>query len=78
MYNDKVEGKEFRFEIRGDAVDEGFLSIDEKTGEVFVIKPVDREKHPFFHVSGYIRIPLECKDSNECSQKAEKCLTLIF
>ncbi|RVE70762.1 hypothetical protein OJAV_G00067720 [Oryzias javanicus] len=50
MYNDKVEGKEFRFEISGVAVKEGYLTIDEKSGDVFVNKPIDRETHPSFRV----------------------------
>ncbi|KAF6718086.1 Cadherin-like protein 26 [Oryzias melastigma] len=50
MYNDKTQGKEFRFEISGLAVNLNYLTIDEKTGEVFVHKPIDREEYPCFHV----------------------------
>lgn len=53
MYNDKTQGKEFRFEISGLAVNLNYLTIDEKTGEVFVHKPIDREEYPCFHVSRY-------------------------
>uniref|UniRef100_A0A3B3H5L2 Cadherin 26, tandem duplicate 1 n=1 Tax=Oryzias latipes TaxID=8090 RepID=A0A3B3H5L2_ORYLA len=50
MYNDKIQGKDFRFEITGEAVTEGYLTINENTGEVFVLKSIDREKYPCFHV----------------------------
>ncbi|XP_024149674.1 cadherin-like protein 26 isoform X1 [Oryzias melastigma] len=49
-YNDKSASGKFRFEISGDAVDQGYLSIDENTGAIYLHKPVDREKHPRFHV----------------------------
>uniref|UniRef100_A0A8C7Y357 Cadherin domain-containing protein n=1 Tax=Oryzias sinensis TaxID=183150 RepID=A0A8C7Y357_9TELE len=47
-----VEGKEYRFEISGEAVDEGYLTIDEKSGDVYVNKRIDRDQLqvPFFHV----------------------------
>lgn len=51
MYNDQVEGKEYRFEISGDAVEGGYLTIDEKSGDVSVNKKIDREKHSSFRVS---------------------------
>lgn len=47
----RQQAKKFRFEINGDAVDQKYLSINEKTGEIFLHKPVDREKHPCFYVS---------------------------
>ncbi|XP_023812495.1 cadherin-like protein 26 [Oryzias latipes] len=52
MYNNKVEGKEFRFEISGEAVDLGYLTINETSGDVYVNKRIDREiiNVPFFHV----------------------------
>uniref|UniRef100_A0A3B3BLV2 Cadherin domain-containing protein n=1 Tax=Oryzias melastigma TaxID=30732 RepID=A0A3B3BLV2_ORYME len=46
----KVEGKEYRFEISGDAVEGGYLTIDEKSGDVSVNKKIDREKHSSFRV----------------------------
>uniref|UniRef100_A0A8C7XB89 Cadherin 26, tandem duplicate 1 n=1 Tax=Oryzias sinensis TaxID=183150 RepID=A0A8C7XB89_9TELE len=50
MYNDKIQDKDFRFEITGEAVTEGYLTINETTGDVFVLKSVDREKYDCFHV----------------------------
>uniref|UniRef100_A0A3P9L9E5 Cadherin domain-containing protein n=1 Tax=Oryzias latipes TaxID=8090 RepID=A0A3P9L9E5_ORYLA len=37
--------------LKMNAVDQKYLSIDEKTGEIFLHKPVDRKKHPCFYVS---------------------------
>ncbi|RVE70671.1 hypothetical protein OJAV_G00067710 [Oryzias javanicus] len=50
MYNDKIQGKAFRFEINGKAVDLNYLTINETSGDVFVHKPIDRETYPCFHV----------------------------
>uniref|UniRef100_A0A3P9JD50 Cadherin domain-containing protein n=1 Tax=Oryzias latipes TaxID=8090 RepID=A0A3P9JD50_ORYLA len=50
MYNDKIQGQDFSFEITGEAVTEGYLTINGTTGEVFALKPIDREKYDCFHV----------------------------
>lgn len=50
MYNDKTQGKDFRFRLSGDGVPDVF-TINENTGVVFAHKKVDREQNPLYHVS---------------------------
>lgn len=50
MYNDKIQGKDFRFRLSGDGVPDVF-TINENTGAVFAHKKVDREQKPLYHVS---------------------------
>uniref|UniRef100_H2M8C1 Cadherin domain-containing protein n=1 Tax=Oryzias latipes TaxID=8090 RepID=H2M8C1_ORYLA len=44
------KGQDFSFEITGEAVTEGYLAINGTSGEVFALKPIDREKYDCFHV----------------------------
>ncbi|XP_047663486.1 cadherin-like protein 26 isoform X2 [Tachysurus fulvidraco] len=53
LFNDKQSSHAVRFSITGHGVTEepnGILSIDEKTGDVFMHKSIDRETYPIFHV----------------------------
>ncbi|XP_047663238.1 cadherin-like protein 26 [Tachysurus fulvidraco] len=53
LFNDKISSHAVRFSITGHGVTEepnGILSIDEKTGDVFMHKSIDRETYPIFHV----------------------------
>ncbi|XP_060794614.1 cadherin-like protein 26 isoform X2 [Neoarius graeffei] len=54
LYNDKDVNHTLKFSISGHGVDEeplGTFSINEKTGEVFIHKPIDRETYPIIHVN---------------------------
>lgn len=58
MFNDKITtvGKNHKFEISGMGVTEnpmGVFSMDEQTGVVTALRPIDREKYNLFHVSLY-------------------------
>lgn len=51
MFNDKTNmAKEHEFRISGDDVSDVF-SIDKVTGDVYALKPVDRETKALYHVS---------------------------
>ncbi|XP_035378559.1 cadherin-like protein 26 [Electrophorus electricus] len=53
LFNDKELNHTLRFSISGQGVNEdpvGVFSINDRTGEVFIHKPIDRELHPFFLV----------------------------
>ncbi|XP_078806553.1 cadherin-like protein 26 isoform X3 [Oryzias latipes] len=76
MYNDKIQGKDFRFEITGEAVTEGYLTINENTGEVFVLKSIDREKYPCFHKAKEYKITLEAKDHGTPPLSSTAVITL--
>lgn len=54
LFNDKKIADHHYFTISGMGVDKdplGVFTIDRKSGVVKVHKPIDREKHSFFHVS---------------------------
>ncbi|XP_053498917.1 cadherin-like protein 26 isoform X2 [Ictalurus furcatus] len=58
LFNDKQHGHSVRFSISGHGVTKdpkGVLGIDERTGEVFMYKPIDRETYPIFHVEFNVR-----------------------
>lgn len=50
MYNDKIDGKDFRFLLSGEGVPDVF-TVNENNGVVYAHKKVDREKKPLYHVS---------------------------
>ncbi|XP_061758485.1 cadherin-like protein 26 isoform X2 [Nerophis ophidion] len=54
MFNDRIhEHRNHKYVISGMGVTEeplGVFSIDEQSGKVFAHKPIDREKHAFFHI----------------------------
>ncbi|XP_053498914.1 cadherin-like protein 26 isoform X1 [Ictalurus furcatus] len=53
LFNDKQDDYSVRFSISGHGVTKdpkGALGINERTGEVFMYKPIDRETHPTLHV----------------------------
>ncbi|KAF4077904.1 hypothetical protein AMELA_G00193310 [Ameiurus melas] len=53
LFNDKQDEHSIKFSISGHGVTKdpvGVLGINERTGEVFMYKPIDRETYPIFHV----------------------------
>ncbi|XP_061908259.1 cadherin-like protein 26 isoform X1 [Entelurus aequoreus] len=54
MFNDRIyQHNDHKYVISGMGVTEeplGVFSIDEQSGEFFAHKPIDREKHAFFHI----------------------------
>ncbi|KAF5893449.1 cadherin-like protein 26 [Clarias magur] len=53
LFNDKQDSHAIRFSISGHGVTKepkDALGINERTGEVWMYKPIDREKHPIFQV----------------------------
>ncbi|XP_053338691.1 cadherin-like protein 26 isoform X1 [Clarias gariepinus] len=53
LFNDKQDSHTIRFSISGHGVTKepvGALRVDERTGEVWMLKSIDREKHPVFQV----------------------------
>ncbi|XP_017342268.1 cadherin-like protein 26 isoform X2 [Ictalurus punctatus] len=58
LFNDQQDEHSVRFSISGHGVTKdpkGVLGIDERTGEVFMYKPIDRERYPIFHVEFNVR-----------------------
>lgn len=58
MFNDKTdhEARNHRYSISGMGVDKeplGVFSINEHSGIVSALRPIDREKYDLFHVSQY-------------------------
>ncbi|XP_038137749.1 cadherin-like protein 26 [Cyprinodon tularosa] len=51
MYNDKHNDDHHIFVMGGDGADETLFNIDEKTGDVYVLQPIDRETTPSFHIT---------------------------
>ncbi|CAI5648016.1 unnamed protein product [Oreochromis niloticus] len=50
MYNDKIDGKDFRFLLSGEGVPDVF-TVNENNGVVYAHKKVDREKKPLYHIN---------------------------
>ncbi|KAM4570555.1 cadherin-like protein 26 [Fundulus diaphanus] len=50
LHNIKVVGKDHRFSIMVESGENGLFSIDEKTGDLFVHRRIDREKKPFYRI----------------------------
>nr|XP_015823800.2 cadherin-like protein 26 [Nothobranchius furzeri] len=51
MHNDKTQGREYKFVISGDGVDDKLFSINDATGDVFVHRKVDREEKEMYHIT---------------------------
>ncbi|XP_076875036.1 cadherin-like protein 26 isoform X2 [Brachyhypopomus gauderio] len=53
LFNDKEINHTLKFSISGQGVNEdpvGVFTINDRTGQVFMHKPIDRELYPFFYV----------------------------
>lgn len=66
MFNDKTDKdrNDHEYVLSGTGVNvepTGVFHINKDTGEVFVSRPVDREKTPFFHVNLWLYININIK-----------------